>query len=367
MHSREWYERRLTGFGASDAPALVGLSRWRTARGVVEEKARRIIPDLDEPERLRFRLGKELEPVIARHVEELARERLGYSAEWRLRRSSRFYRSKAHPYMTTNVDGFFHDYLVEMKTDVHGYEAWGDEEAEDVAANVPPMYYAQVQHALEATGRPRALLFVLIGLSDRKMYEIPRDDGFVADLVEIEAPLWQAVIEARARLDADPDALIDDLLPPVDGSQASTEWLKKRYPADDGLILPATAEQEQEIETLRTLLRQAAAVDEMVDAQKNRLRLIIGDAAGLSSSLGTITNKRSGDSQVVDWQKVTQAYRTLIERAQEAEPGVFDVALHDFGFATEPLDVALDSLVDLHSATREGSRRFVVPRAWSKP
>lgn len=377
MQTREWYERRLTGFGASDAPALVGLSRWRTARGVVEEKARRIIPDPEEQEKLRFRLGKELEPVLAKHVVEMAQERglvsvtRGDDRKWRrptYRRSGRLYRSKTQPYMTTNVDGFLGDALVEIKTDVHGYEAWGDEDGDaPVLLRVPPMYYAQVQHALEATGRPRALLFVLIGLGERRLYEIPRDDDFIADLVEVEEPLWQAVLEARKRLDADPSAEIDDLLPPIDGSRASTEWLKKRYPADDGLIVPATPEQEQVIEQLRMLVEQVARVDQMAETTKNRLKEIIGENAGISSSHGTITWRRSADATVVDYAALAKAYRALILKTVEtAGEEVFDVALGDAGFFSASPEEALDVIASLHSGTKEGSRRFVVPRAWAK-
>lgn len=374
--SLAWHERRLTGFGASEAPQLLGVSRYGTARRVVEEKARGIINDPDAPERLRLRLGRELEPVLAEHALELAIERgLVQSTASRLarfRRSSRLYRRPGtDSFVITNVDGFVGDALVELKTDAFGYEAWGDEHGEP-ARNVPPAYYAQVQHALAATGRRRALLFVLIGLNERRLYEVPLDEDFVADLLELERPLWAAVEAARSRLAHEPDASIDDLLPPYQTADERIAGVRKRHASDDGLVLPATAEQESLIATLRLMRRAHAERAVLVEELESRVIEAIGAAAGLSSSQGTVTYKRSADSELVNWQAVASAYRQWLDALVEAGAGDLPaelrlVAIDDFLRVAKLTPASLDAIVGLHSTTRPGSRRLVVPRSWSKP
>lgn len=363
-HSREWYEARLEGFGGTDAPVLLGLSRWRTARDVVEEKIRRVIPDA--PERLRLRLGRELEPILIRHAAELARERGLVEPMARLWRPAedRVFTSKADPFVFAHPDGFHGDAMLELKTDAFGYEPWGDEEGEPSRV-VPPMYYAQVQHGLAATGRGRAFLFVLIGLNDRKLYEIPRDDDFIADLIEAESEQWIRVEWGRRRLANDPDAELDDLLPDLDGSAAASAWLKRRYPSDeDEIILPASAEQEQLIAQLRDAVRQTA-VDELFEDQlKNRLKDVIGEHAGISSRLGTITWRKSKDGEVVAWEIVADVFRRLLEAVDGPE---LRMRLAAYGVSTSgPIGNVLDAIVSLHSGTRAGARVFRTPRAWAK-
>jgi predicted phage-related endonuclease len=350
QHDRAWHEARLEGFGGTDAAPLLGLSRWRTARDVVEEKIRRVVPDLDQPERLRFRLGKELEPILLRHCQELAIERGIVGAPYPARRASKAVRMKGYPFIFAHPDGYIgkDSALVELKTDAFGYEAWGEDDEQDPLKAAPPFYYVQVQHELAASGRRRALLFVLIGLHDRRLYEIPRDDDFIADLVEVESEAWKAVQEGRKRLDADPDASLDDLLPALDGSAASTAWLKKRYPrADDEVILPATAEQEQLIAELRNAVQATKSAELHEEALKNRLKEVIGEHAGISSSQGAITWRKNADSEVVAWDLVAKAYRMMLKDYVDD-------------------DDELDAVRTIHSATKEGARVLRTPRSWAK-
>jgi predicted phage-related endonuclease len=314
---------------------------------LVEEKARRIIPDPDAPERLRLRLGRELEPVLSAHLLELAQERGLLPAGAKYRRSSRLYRRpRPDGFVIANVDGFAGDALAEIKTDDFGYEPWGDEDG-DPSRTVPAHYYAQVQHALAATGRARAFLLALIGLHERRLYEIPVDPAFVADLLEVEAGAWMAVELARARLASDPAADIEDLLPAFDAGPVSAALIRKRYPVDDGLVLPATPVQEQAIAELRAAkLAELESHRRYLEAE-TRVVDAIGKAAGLSSPHGTVTFRRTADAQHTDWAAVAAEYRE--ELAGQ---------LHHPDF---------EELEARHTKTREGTRRLWLPRSWSKP
>lgn len=370
---RAWFERRLDGFGGSEAPAAVGISRWTPKRVLVETKARRIIPDVGGPERLRLRIGRDMEPMLLRHLGEYVEELEGRFP--RIRRSSKLWRSPTWPFMTANVDGFAGDHdedLIEIKTDEYGYEAWGEED-DDWRRSVPAFYACQVQHSLEATQRERGLLFVQIGLHEQRLYRIPRDEGYIRDLAEIEGNAWDLVVAIRLRLLEDPEADIDDLLPPVDGSRAATEYLRKRYPRSTDLVLQATPDQEK----LIGRLRQARAVRRGAEAQEaeveNLVKDLIGSAGGISSGIGSVTWKSAKDGEDVDHEAIAALYRTLLEEALSGSNRQRMIRRLERTIpqarvlgAYPTTGKALDQLEALHRAPKTGSRRLLVPRSWDR-
>lgn len=368
---RAWFERRLEGFGGSEAPAAVGISRWTPKRVLVMNKALRLIPDVEGPERLRLRIGRDMEPMLLRHLGEYLEELEGTFP--RLQRSNKLWRSPTWPFMTSNVDGFAGDRLVELKTDEYGYEAWGDED-DDWRRSVPAFYACQVQHNLEATQRERGLLFVQIGLHEQRLYRIDRDEAYIRDLAEVEGEAWGMVLAIRERLAQDPDADFDDLLPPIDGSRAATEYLRKRYPRSSDLVLQATPDQEA---NLIARLRQVRAVRRAAEAQEaeveNLVKDLIGNAGGISSGIGTITWKNAKDGEDVDHEAIAALYRSLLEetlsgpnrmrmirRLERTIPQARVLA------AYPTTGKALDQLAALHTKPKAGSRRLLVPRSWDR-
>lgn len=345
---REWHERRLDGFGGSEVAALLGISPWATARTVVERKARRIIQDPDAPERLRLRLGREMEPILLEHLWEALSER---GSVPRPRRSGLLWRMPGHSFVTSDVDGFIGDALVECKTDEYGALPWGDPEG-DPARVVPPAYYAQVQQGLAATAKKRAFVIVLIGLHEERVYEVPRRDEYIADLVEVEAIMWGRVLAIRERLADDPEAPIEDLLPALEGSEL-TDHLRETFPRSTEVIRSATAEQEKLMRDLRDA-RRALAAAEAVDAIATaRVQDVIKDAAGLTGTDGMITWRTGKDRETTAWDLVAMSYAALIkERLTEVD--------------RMPVGDWLDSVRTIYTSTKPGSRTFLVPRAWTK-
>lgn len=343
---REWHERRLDGFGGSEVGPLLGISPWATARSVVERKGRRIIDDPDAPQRLRLRLGRELEPILLEHLWETLDAR--YGSFPRPRRSGLLWRMPGHDFVTSDVDGFIGDALVECKTDEYGSLPWGDPDG-DPARSVPPSYYAQVQQGLAATTRKRAFVIVLVGLHEERVYEVPRRDEYIADLVEVEAVMWSHVLAIRERLGNDPEAPIEDLLPPLEGTEL-TDHLKASYPRSDELIRSATAEQEQTIRELRAARVALAAAEAADNHWTARVQDMILDAAGITGSEGTITWRTGKDREGVAWDLVAASYRTMLR--ESGHP-----------LATEE---ALDAIRTLYTTTKPGSRTFLVPRGWTK-
>jgi predicted phage-related endonuclease len=340
---REWHERRLDGFGGSEVGALLGISPYATARTVVERKARRIIQDPTAPERLRLRMGRELEPILLEHLWETLDARHGSFP--RPRRSGLLWRMPGHDFVTSDVDGFIGDALAECKTDEYGALPWGDPDGEP-ARVVPAPYYAQVQQGMAATTRKRAFVIVLIGLHEERVYEVPRRDEYIADLVEVEAVMWAQVLAIRERLANDPDAPIEDLLPALEGTEL-TDHLKATFPRSDEVIRSATAEQEEAIRALRAARVALAAAESVDEHWTAAVQDAIKDAAGITSPEGTITWRTSKDGEKVAWDLVSASYRTMLREAGTPED-------------------RLDAVRTLYTTSRPGSRTFLVPRAWTK-
>lgn len=350
---RAWYERRLTGFGASEAGPLLGISQWQTARSVVEAKGRRIIPDPDAPERLRLRMGRDMEPILLEHLWETLVERDGSAP--RPRTSQKLFRMPGYDFVIANPDGFIRDAMVELKTDEYGMQPWGPEDGPP-ARVIPPTYYAQVQHGMAATAKHRALVFVQIGFSRQLLYEVPRDDAYVADLLEWEAGLWVRVLSIRDRLANDPDASIEDLLPPLEG-EALTEQLKKDHPRSTELIRQAvTAEDEQLLRDLRAARARRREAEAAEDVATAKVQALIAEAAGVTGAEGTITWRTSEDRTTIAWDLVAASYRSILAvHAETLDQDARDELLRN-----------LDAIRTIYTTTQPGSRRFVVPRAWDR-
>jgi hypothetical protein len=120
---------------------------------------------------------------------------------------------------------------------------------------------------------------------------------------------------------------------------------------DDGLVLPATPEQEQRIAELRAAkLGELEAHRHYLEAE-TRVVDAIGAAAGLSSPHGTVTFRQTADATHVDWAALA---RELFHREFPTLEG-------------DDLTAAVDSEARSYTTTREGSRRIWLPRSWSKP
>lgn len=173
---------RRTFIGGSDAPVILGLSSWKTRYELWQEKTGEKEPDdLSEVERVRW--GTILEAVVA---EEYMR-RTGK----RVRRVNQRQVSKDHPWMVAQIDRrIVGGGLLEIKT-TDG--ANGGEWGEEGTADIPTHYYAQVQHQLAVMRESFAEVAVLIGGNRMRLYLVPRDEAFIADMITAESEFWMFV------------------------------------------------------------------------------------------------------------------------------------------------------------------------------
>ena len=65
----EWHAHRATALNASDAPAMLGLSKYKTRAQLIKERATGIMPDVDNATQRRFNDGHRFE-ALARPLAE---------------------------------------------------------------------------------------------------------------------------------------------------------------------------------------------------------------------------------------------------------------------------------------------------------
>lgn len=267
----EWLALRTQGIGSSDAPVIAGergsvVELWAEKSGLVE----RSVPDESLAEL--FEWGHRLEPVVA-----------DWYADHTGRQLRRANRMLVHPQVSwafASLDRIVvgEKRIVEIKTTRRGWEA---------SEPVPGHVQAQVQHQMWVTGYEVADVAVLTGGSSPKVYEIPRDDAFIADLVFLETEFWGWVTSGTR--------------PPMDGSENARRVLSRLHPANDGSFVPATPETDRvffDWLAAKVVKDQAEAE---ADTLANTLRALIGDADGIE---GRATWRKSKDSVRVDWPTV---------------------------------------------------------------
>lgn len=275
-----WLAERRTGIGGSDAPAVLGVSRFDTPLGVYLDKRGERPP---KPDTSAMAWGRRLEPLI--------RDAYADATGRTVRVPTTILRHPHHPYMIGSIDGVTDDArLLEIKT-ARTSEDWGEAGTDQV----PDAYLVQVQHYLAVTGLRLADVAVLIGGSDFRLYEVPADPELQATLEQIEAAFW-----GRVQRGEPPD--------PVTYEDATTRWrisTARMVQAD-----PATrAALEQ--------LRAANAAIKQFEAEADRLKTIVCAALGEADTLA------DGETVLATWKTGKAPERFDAKALQAAQPDLY--------------------------------------------
>lgn len=328
---QEFLERQRTGLGATDSPKILGLSRWGTPLTVYRDK---VDPVAEDESSLPAWLGMKLQGTVA----ELYTAREGV----RLRADNKHHRSRSYDFIVCHLD--FRawgrpDLLVECKTKAY-MTGWGP----DGSAEIPADVWVQVQHEMYVTGATECHVAVLFGHHTFRVYPIKRDDQFLDKLVSRLIRFWNDHVEPR--------------IPPLPiGHYLDDGIIRRDHPAGDGTLKPATPEQAKLANQLKAVRVNAAQIKTAQEELENRLKQIIGDADGLTGPFGTITFKRSKDSESVDWEQVAVAYGNVVEDLLLlANPGDDPETVARLARAQAVYETA----VGLATVTTPGSRRFIV-------
>lgn len=179
MSREDWLKERQRGIGSSDVASILGLSPWRTALDVFNEKTD---PQpsvvISSP---KMEMGLAMEPVISK----VYSERTGAKI-WR----DNFIR--IHPefqFMIADIDRWIRELgnnivgVMEIKNSTHlALSKWDGQ--------IPPYYFAQVQHQLLVTGKPWAKIVFMLDGWDIKDFHIEANREYHEFLIEEERDFW---------------------------------------------------------------------------------------------------------------------------------------------------------------------------------
>lgn len=282
-----WLEARRKGIGGSDAAAILGVSRYRTAIDVWTDKLG-LVPE--RPQTPAMAWGLRLEDAIATaYTEETGR---------RLRRVGGIRRAKHvsdFPMIASidrlSVDG---ERVVELKKKRTADDL--DPDAVDPAKRVPADWYVQTQHYLEVVDRDVADVAVLVAGTEFRIIEIPRDRDFGADLREEEGAFWR-------------DYVLAERQPPV--TAEDLDFLARKYPTstdDEKIATPEIAELVDEMLDLGDQVKE-------LEREKDRLRAqveeFLGDAGRLVTPRATVAWKTQ-ERKAVGWKEYAGSLEKMI-------------------------------------------------------
>lgn len=292
----EWLNERRSGIGGSDAPAILGLSPFRSAHDVWLDK-RGEAPARPPTEAMWW--GTEMESLIARRFE----ERTGLLVV----NPQRIFRHPDYAFLIGTPDRFIADASgpltgLEIKTANAFADGWGDEGSDEIPAH----YLVQVHHYLTVTGAEMWYVAALIGGSDFRLYRVPRDTALSDEMTARLVDWWQRHI-------------VEGEEPAITGRASDTEWLRARFPRDSGRTLVADQQAIDWASALAGALQTQDAVNQVVEEAKNNLRLIMGDASLMTGPGFRVSYRKTKDVERVDWQKAaTIALARLSRETAEA-------------------------------------------------
>lgn len=251
MDRIEWLQLRKSGIGGSDASAILGFNRWKSAFQLYIEKTSDFVEESDNEAAY---WGNVLEDVVAREFA----KRTGK----KIRKINRMLRHPSHYFMTANLDRDVvgEKAFLECKTaSEYLKDSWNGED-------VPAAYLCQLQHYLAVTGYEKAYIAVLIGGNKFVWKEVARDDEFIELMIQHEKEFWE-------------NHVLANVPPAIDGSTSATELLAKMYPQDDGSAIMLDEQSNTLIEAIESIKTEEKQLEKQRKEYENQLKMTLGEAA----------------------------------------------------------------------------------------
>lgn len=250
MDEQTWLEYRNKGIGGSDVGTIMGLNKYKSAVQLWLEKSDLIEAEKVDNDAVHF--GHVLEETVAKEFE----RRTGK----KVRNRNQILQHPEHPFMLANLDRVVvgEKALLECKTaSEYMKDKWEDDE-------IPAGYLLQVMHYLAVTGYEKAYIAVLIGGNKFVWKEIDRDEELINIIIAKEKHFWEVNVLGGER-------------PEIDGSEASTDLLKKLYPQSNAETIEISQETDLIIESLLVLKEEEKSLKEQIKYRENQLKETLGE------------------------------------------------------------------------------------------
>jgi len=251
---------RRVGIGGSDVSAVIGISPWATPLDVFLEKKGRAE---SKPESEPMWWGSHQEPLLAMRYEILTGRTVVPAGE--------MLTHPDEPWAVGNLDGRVEgdpSRIIELKTTRWASpEEWGPSGTDEV----PLHYITQVQWYLWLAGAEVCDVVALLGGSETRIYEVPRDDALIAQLVERCRAFWR-------------DHVLADIPPgPTTSAEAFKVW-----PQNTGDMRVATTDDLQLLDERGKLKTEISDKQHLLDKVELGIKSSIGDADGLADEDGAV-------------------------------------------------------------------------------
>lgn len=341
-------EARRAWLGASDAAAILGLDRFRKPIDVWQEKTGRLEAVDDDERNKAASWGRWLERVLLERWE--AETGLALTRSGRAPRQRTFVH-REHPFIRATPDGYRLErgsatplYVVEAKTSRNG-KGFGDPGTDEI----PRAYKVQAIVQAAVAGAPVVHVAALIAGQDFRRY-----------VVEPTAAQREAVIAALVEF------WTEYVLPDREPEELTEEYLRSKWPADNGEEMVATDADVALVERLRLGLTNKEQAEAAVQEVRTKIIERIGERSRLLGPGFAISYKRNRDGEKTDWKALAGDLERIVEGIAKAGTLEAEGPRGDrvSGRITdEMLELGLRSVTDgtlrsVHTAAVTGSRVF---------
>lgn len=255
---QSWLGKRQSGIGGSDAAAVLGLSPWKSRLALWAEKTGKVDrPNLDELEWIEW--GNVLEEPIAQKYVQVTGRKLVDWGRFAIRISP------THRFMHCTIDREIQPFDGQPECGDLSIKNVGFFKLKDWETEAPLQYQVQLQHELAVTGLQWGSFAVLIGGQKFAWLDSPRNEKFIAHLIEKEEEFWNLVQR--------------DIPPETDGSDSTREVLARLYPSDMGEAIALPVELADLAEERRNLKEHIAIYQKRAQDIENRIKAALGNAS----------------------------------------------------------------------------------------
>lgn len=180
--SNEWLKMRRRYIGASDAPILMGVSKFKIIGGRVRtpyllwQDKIGIAPDVPMTSAMKY--GHDMEPIARGEYERMS----GFLV------SPTIVFHSSVPFMMASLDGL----SIDKKRAVEIKNCNKDDHEFARSGIVPEHYYPQIQHQLECLGHD-SMDYFSYNDGEGIIVNVPRDDKYIDKMVEVEKKFWDHV------------------------------------------------------------------------------------------------------------------------------------------------------------------------------
>lgn len=175
QNTPNWHELRKTKIGASDAPIIMGVSKWRSPYALWKEKSNLGESQADNSA---MRRGREMEPIILDHA----------CKQLEMLFTPQVCLSKHHSWMMASLDGLSHCGKIGLEIKCAGRT----DHQIAMDNQVPEHYWPQLQHQLVCAELDE-VIYYSFNDGDARVVRVQRDEEYIAKLLDAEQDFWRRI------------------------------------------------------------------------------------------------------------------------------------------------------------------------------